>query len=301
VVSKLACSVARESLDLYRICGDKYGQIDALLLLGVIVNPSEAEEFFRQALTLAQSINDKWRTAYTLSLWGWDRHNRRSYVKKALDLFREVGDMRYMAECMVELGRIEMLNNDFESSQNMLDRATILYRQLNIKSGMSGILQCYGRIAAIKGDYERAHSYLQEDAAIAEEYGYRINYLFTRSHLGYLALGQGNISEAHEIFSETLQSFYNEKNEIGVAFTLEGMAGLFLVVSKSEIAAQLIGWSDALRERVGDHRPPLEQADVDKIIAACLAKIGEVAFSDAYDVGQKMSMDQAVALALNEQ
>ncbi|HMD80816.1 MAG TPA: hypothetical protein VKE92_05875, partial [Anaerolineales bacterium] len=140
-----AHSVAQEALDLYRSCGDTSGEVDALLLLAVIVHPSEAEEFFRQALTLAQSIGDKWRTAYALHHWGWDHTARHSYAKKALTLFREVGDLRYMAECMVELGRVEMLNNNIEPAQKMLDRAAILYRQLNIKSGMSSILQGYGR------------------------------------------------------------------------------------------------------------------------------------------------------------
>jgi tetratricopeptide (TPR) repeat protein len=293
-----ARSVAQESLDLYRICGDKYGEVDALLLLRTIVNPSEAGEFHQQALSLAESINDKWRTAYALYLWGWDQQARHSYLEQALVLFREVGDLRYMAECMTALGRSKLLNNEIEAAQKMLNEATILLRKLKIKSGMSGVLQAYGRIAAIKGDYEQAYTHLQEDAEIAEEYGYRINYLFSRSHLGYLALYQGKITVAHEIFTETLRSFYNDKNEIGVVFNLEGIAGLFVVIAKPEIAARLIGWSDAARERIGDHRPPLEQADVDKIIAACLAKMGEATFSDAYDEGQKMSLDEAVAYAL---
>ncbi|HJR81086.1 MAG TPA: BTAD domain-containing putative transcriptional regulator [Anaerolineales bacterium] len=295
-----AHSAAEESLDLYRSCGDTSGEVDALLLLAVTIHPSEAEEFFRQALTLAQSIGDKWRTAYALHHWGWDHTARHSYAKKALALFREVGDIRYMAECMVSIGRVEMLNNNIESAQKMLDRATILYGQLNIKSGMSSILQGYGRIAAVKGDYEQAYTKLQESAAIDEEYGYRINYLFDRSHLGYLALYRGNITEAHEIFTETVKSFFNDKNEIGIAFTLEGMAGLFVVIAKPAIAAQLIGWADALRERVGDPRPALEQAEVDKSIAACIIKMGEAAFSDAYDEGQKMSLDEAVAYSLKD-
>jgi hypothetical protein len=36
------------------------------------------------------------------------------------------------------------------------------------------------------------------------------------------------------------------------------------------------------------------------MIAACLAKMGEIAFSDAYDEGQKMTLDEAVAYALTE-
>jgi len=55
-----------------------------------------------------------------------------------------------------------------------------------------------------------------------------------------------------------------------------------------------------VREKLSDPRPPLEQADVDKIIAACLAKMGEAAFSEAYEEGQKMSLDEAVEFALED-
>jgi hypothetical protein len=43
-----------------------------------------------------------------------------------------------------------------------------------------------------------------------------------------------------------------------------------------------------------------QAGNVEKIIAACLIKMGEVAFSNAYDEGQRMSMGQAVTLALDE-
>ena len=295
-----ALSNAQECLDLYRACGDTSGEVDALSLFVVIVNPSEAAELYQQALALTQSINDKWRTAYVFYVSSWLYHDRHSYVEKALALFQEVGDLRYAAECLAVLGRLEIFDNDLEAAQKRFDEANYLFRQLNIKSGISDVLQGYGRIAGLKGHYEQAYTYLRESAAFSEQFGYRIGYLFTRSLLGYLALQQGKIAEAHEIFTETVRGFFDDKNEIGVAFNLEGMAGLFVAVGKLEIAAQLVGWSDALRKRIGDPRQALEQADVDKIIAACLAKIGEAAFSDAYDEGQKMTLDEAVAYALGE-
>jgi len=295
-----AHTMAQECLDLYRACGDRYGEVDGLLLLAGIVNPSEAKEFNQQAFALAQSINDIWRTASALSSMGWGQQDRYSYIEKALALFREVSDLRDMAECMAELGRLRMLNNEIESAQKLLNEAATLFRQLNIKSGISAILQASGRIAAIKGDYEQAHNNLQEGGAIAEKYGYGIHYLFARSLLGYLAWYRGDIIEAHEIFTETMQSFFKKKNEIGVVFNLEGMGGLSVAVGKPEVAAHLIGWADMVREKLSDPRPPLEQADVDKIITACLAKMGEVAFSDAYEEGQKMTLDEAVAYSLQE-
>jgi hypothetical protein len=123
--------------------------------------------------------------------------------------------------------------------------------------------------------------------------------MWAQVRFGYLALRQGNIREAHEIFSETAQEFIKNKVTCGVTFTLEGMADLLVTISKPKVAAELIGWADATRKGIEIPRPLLEQADVDKIITKCITKIGEAAFSDAYDQGQAMTLDEAVAMALN--
>ena len=86
----------------------------------------------------------------------------------------------------------------------------------------------------------------------------------------------------------------------GFVYAIEGVASLYVNQPRPERAARLFAWVDATREGIDNMRPKLEQAEVDKIIAACLANMGEVAFSDAYDEGQKMTLDEAVALALNE-
>ena len=141
---------------------------------------------------------------------------------------------------------------------------------------------------------------LQEVENLFEESGNQMSSLWPRVRLACLDVREGNISEARHTFSEATQSFQKNGNTSGVVFTLEGMAGLYVVVGKPEHAARLIGWADATREKIGDIRPLIEQADVDKIIAACIAKMGEVAFSDAYEEGTKMSLDEAVAYALNK-
>ena len=83
-----------------------------------------------------------------------------------------------------------------------------------------------------------------------------MGYLFARTHLGYLALYRGESTNSRNIFGETLQVFFSDKNEHWVVFTLEGMAGLAIAVGKPEIAAQLVGWADMMREKLSDTRPP---------------------------------------------
>jgi hypothetical protein len=121
-----------------------------------------------------------------------------------------------------------------------------------------------------------------------------------RANMAYAALKKGDIAQARRQFKISIQSFQGINNTIGVVYAIEGVASLHCEQNQPESAARLIGWADAMREKIGDPRPPSEQADVDKDIVACLAKVGEVAFSNEYDPGKNMTLDAAVTLALRE-
>jgi len=55
----------------------------------------------------------------------------------------------------------------------------------------------------------------------------------------------------------------------------------------------------SLMKAIGDPRPRIEQADLDRDVTTIKAKIGSSAFDVAYDSGRKMTLDEAVALALD--
>ncbi len=235
---------------------------------------------------------------------GYDRPDRQlAYWEQAIALFRQVDDRSSMASLLCATARFRiLLTGDMEKAQQDLDEAT------RLGSGMSwnigGLWEearfAKSLIALMRGDYEEAYAVLEETVTSAEELGNWMGYLWTRVHLGYIALRAGNLTEARATFAEIAQSFQKDKSTIGVVFTLEGLASLAVAVGKPEHAAYLIGWTDETRARILNPRPFLEQANVDQIIAACLARIGEVSFSDAYNEGKKMTLDEAVAFALNE-
>ena len=50
--------------------------------------------------------------------------------------------------------------------------------------------------------------------------------------------------------------------------------------------------------KIGALRPILEQADVDQIILACIAKMGEAVFSKTYYEGRKMILDETVGFTI---
>ena len=124
-----------------------------------------------------------------------------------------------------------------------------------------------------------------------------MGYLWGRARLGYVALREGSLPEAHQILADTIDHFHADQSRNGLAFVLDQMASLHVMTNKAEIAAHLIGWSDATRTEIGDPRPRIEQADLDRDVAAIKAKIGAAAYEMAYTTGQALTLDEVVALA----
>ncbi len=118
--------------------------------------------------------------------------------------------------------------------------------------------------------------------------------------MAYNYLCVGDYQRAGKIFKICLQQFQKDDSVIGAVYTIEGLASLYANQEQPERATELFAWADAMREELEDPRPLVEQGDVDKSITACLAKLGESAFSDAYEVGKKMSLEEAVAYALED-
>jgi len=106
------------------------------------------------------------------------------------------------------------------------------------------------------------------------------------------------VAEAHQLLLETIQDFHKDGHRNGLAFALDKLASLYVLTDKAETAARLIGWSDATRAEIGDPRPRIEQADLDRDTAAIIAKLGAASYKVAYDVGTEMTLEEAIRFAL---
>jgi tetratricopeptide (TPR) repeat protein len=261
---------------------------------------SEKLALIQKALALAESDGDTRRQIETLWQLGWlDQVNRFFYWEKALGLARRLGDAQGLASGLSMMGFFLVLNGDLDPAQRYLAESSALYQQLRLKPVTSHLFSAYGQISLIRGDFKKARSYLQKHARDSLDLGNREDYLWSNVRLGYVALAEGNLDEAHRTFVESAREFKKDKNIIGVVFTLEGLAGLHAKARNPTQAAHLIGWADSTREKISDQRPLIEQADVDRMISSCSAQLGKGVFTEIYDKGQKMTMDEAVHYALN--
>ena len=302
-----ARSVAEECISLFRAEGDREGEVDGLLLLGNVFmfkyDLADAQQLGEQALMLARSLGDPWQEASALYYLGWatrDYDLMFTRWEKAIYLFREVGDQVSLANVLGWLGQFRVLNGDFDLAETYLDEGTQLWQSNKRANIWDNSKIAKSLIVMMRGDYEQAHAMLQEIMVSAEETGNTMSQLWVRVRMGHVALRSGNLAEAHQLFRETAQGFAKDGYTIGALFALEGMAGLYIAVSKPAHAARLIGWADTMRLKINDPRPNVEQADVDKMIAAILARMGPSESEIAYDEGSSMTLDDVLIFAFDE-
>jgi predicted ATPase/class 3 adenylate cyclase/DNA-binding CsgD family transcriptional regulator len=302
-----AYEIANQSVELSRAISDKQAEAFSLWGLGAVIlwqgDFIQGTPIMEQSSALYQALGDKLGQATAtgyLCLNTNDIERSKAYVQESLRLYRELGHLSGIAICLRELAIRMIWGGDFSSPAELLEEARTIYRQLGDQSAESEatILQYYGTLSFWQGDYQKAYTYDQESLRLYEKAGNYYNIHWARVNIAYDLLRQGNLSKANEFFAISTEGFQKARNVIGLVYTLEGFASLCTHQEQLERATRLFAWADAMREKIGDHRPPVEQKSIEKDLAVIHSNLNDPEFAKFSAEGHAMTLEQAIALAL---
>jgi len=86
-----------------------------------------------------------------------------------------------------------------------------------------------------------------------------------------------------------------------IGYCFEGLAAVLVLTERAEEAAKLLGAAEMLRESLGVELAPAEQSTHTETVNAVRARLGEVRFGDVWRQGRELSLDEAIAYALEEE
>jgi hypothetical protein len=118
--------------------------------------------------------------------------------------------------------------------------------------------------------------------------------------LGWAALLRGNHAQAEALHEESLRLSQELGNKIIVSESLEGLACAAEIRGEAEWAARLFGAAEALRETLGIFHLPSELALREPYVSAAHSRLDEAAWKAAWEEGRAMTLDEAIAYALEE-
>jgi tetratricopeptide (TPR) repeat protein len=214
---------------------------------------------------------------------------------------RDADDLAAQAIRLHIFGRMLLDAGDVPRAVTILERALALQRAQGVgwnPTGGSGMVLCdLGRAAWLQGDLERALGCYQESLQIFKEVDDNESIAIVSIYYGYAALTQGDLARAARSFRTSLELWWGVGEHRYTPMLLAGVANVAELRGNAQQAARLFG-AAAQCETMLQARPPSERVGYERLMTAARQHLGDPAFAAAWAVGQTLTLEQAVALAL---
>ncbi len=265
----------------------------------------EGREWFAKLLSLPSGAADRatrakaLRSAGVLAFRQGDTLASRALIEEGLSIWRELGDNDGMATGLAELARLALRDGDHEQVSRRAQESLAIRRELGDKPGTLTPLHLLAASARMQGDYERAAQLYAQTTALYREQGDKDAVAGEHFNMGYVTLRQGNSTLAAQHFEESIHFYRERGNESMIAASLAGLGGVAVAQGEPGRGARLLGAADALNRKLGVILDPDDRLEFERDVAGSRASLEETAFDTAWAEGQAISLEQAMAYALN--
>ena len=263
---------------------------------------------YEQSLALFREVRDKQGIAKALSglgealLWLEDTVTGRALLDESLALFRELGDKRGIASAFHLLGSAASREGDFTTARARLEESLALFRGLGNSGNVAGLLNDLGWLLLVRGDAQTARSLLEDSVALIRETGHTQSIATNQHTLAMAVLLHGDDARATALLRDSVKLLWEAGSRFGLADCLEGLA--FVAALRQPDSARrvgrLLGAAAALHDALGVPVPSAERAFYDRWLVPARARLDAAAWETAWTEGRAMTLEQAVAYALED-
>jgi non-specific serine/threonine protein kinase len=225
----------------------------------------------------------------------------RAEQEKVVMLARASGTPTEIAQAVLALAHIAQQMPDVDAAWTLGQEARERMQAVGDRMGLVRALGVLVGIALWHLHQEAARPLLEEQLALCRELGASETLVHTLGALGHLARDQGDCAQARSFYSESMVLRRETGHGVALAQSFEDLAALACREQQHERAIRLLGAGEAFCEMLGA-RPPVALVDeYERTVADGRAALGEAAFAAAWAAGRAMSLDDAVAYALEEE
>lgn len=294
----------QERLQFERELGHKEGEIASLQTLAEIAvvarQYDEAIEHSRRAEQIAANTGMEWEAVESrmnrawLALRAGDVAHATELARQSLNELRCFDRTLRYAWLATWIGHFRLVCGAVSEASVLLEEACELNRTLGGDTRNDPF--SFGCVAYHRGDLAGAQTLFEQDLILMRESGNPLAIADTLTWLGrtLTARGMPEAGLPHLRESISLLPHYADL----AASALEALATCFAALGDQTRAARLWGAAAIKRERLQFMLWPVDRPAYERDIAACRAALGDAAFDEAWQAGQALTWDQAVAAAL---
>ena len=309
-----ARTLTEEGLDLYKAIGDKDGIANTLQSLGYLAlqlgDYKQATTQFEASLNLFREVRNKYGLGGTLYGLAQAAKAQGHYGKatavleEVLALEQNSGSKQLNAYTLYSLGEVAAAQGDYKLAAKQYEEGLVIGRQIGHAGHLANGFFGLGKVAWAKGNYEQATRKFEEALALSQQAEDKGGTALALYGLGRVAQSHGDYISALSLHTEGIM-LYRERvvpswEIAGAAYHLEALAILATAQKQMKRATCLFSLAEKLYIPLRFEMSAAERIDHDKDISAARAALGEDAFTAAWEEGNKITLDEAVALAFEQ-
>ena len=225
----------------------------------------------------------------------------RSLLNQALQTFRELHDERNEAWTLIYLGfghidQSEELQNGIE----LVNQGFDIFNKLNDLGGMAHALNILGEMYRVQGNLKRAKKCYQECVELTLESGELLREAIQYTNLGMMAYEEKEYLLAEQDIKKGLSILLELDAGYGLSYHIASLAGPSLALGKPLRAARILGASAGGMDSLETVYQLADKSIMDDFSKDTLEALDNEAFMEAFQEGQRMSLQEAVAYALSD-
>jgi predicted ATPase/class 3 adenylate cyclase len=277
-------------------------------LAQIAVDQSDFEtinNIIENGLVIARNIKSDVNIIWLQTVQGWALINY-GYYENALSMFEEIlkkcenkNERAYILFTAISvscLGKIMMAQDDLVAAKSYFEQSLSRFHSINDSRGVANQIEYLGHVAKRQGDFVTAARLLSESLQSLREEGNLHTLGTVLLGLSHAKREQGDVVGARSLVKECL--LLNQRGrKVDIPYALEEMGAVLLCEQHPQRAVRLWSAAQTLREQSGRQEPYFIRQQ-DAWINEARTTLGNVAFDAAWQEGRELTLEQAVALAL---
>jgi tetratricopeptide (TPR) repeat protein len=276
----------------------------ARMLLGQSLlghDKARAQEELDQSILLLREAGEPWRLAIAILVRGHlakieaDLLQARELFSESLKILASIGDTMTASLPIQALGMIFYYRGEYATASIYLQQALEIHRAWEERIFTPEVLGYLGAIELLTGHDEQAARHFEDRLAMVRALTNKADIAAALCELG-IALGHlGYYARATALLREGLELSEETGNLYLIAACLTGLAG---IEPRPRRAAQMLAASKVTFERNGEVIDPLDRFEQERAENKIREILQAQDFSTSSEEGRAMTVEQAVALAL---
>lgn len=267
-----------------------------------------AREVLHEALGISEAIADRWGWAWaTLGLAAVEMFNPADdtvalRIEEVLPEFRKLGNDWDTGQAIQTLGGAAWHRGQYERAEQALSESVALYRSLGHPTLMASLL-AHGLMLAVLGQLDAGAAEADHSVVTAYEAGDVAILSWALCHRAAIARYAGHHDQARRYYRDALRAARDAGNGWGIQWALDGLGdteqlGLHLSEKRLHRSVMLLAGAEVLSELTGIVLAPREREYHARDLDRARSRLGEPAFTAAFEHGKRLSVDETIALGL---